>query len=599
MPVPAHDMTDTPIHYRLAPIDLAGHRCEVTLTIDNPAPDGQIVSLPAWIPGSYLIREFARQIERIEARCGRRKVALTKLDKHSWHAAPCRGALTITCVIYAWDLSVRAAHLDETHGFFNGTSLFLRVHGQEHLPCLLELVEPDSRQIAHGPWRVYTSLPEARGVAGAARRHGFGLYRAPDYDALLDHPIEMGTPQVASFTAHGAEHEMVFTGIVPGLDLARIVSDCQRICEAQIAFFEPRTRRAPFLDSAERYVFMTLVTGDGYGGLEHRASTALMTSRNDLPVIGNPEQTDGYRGFLGLVSHEYFHTWNVKRIKPAAFAPYDLARENYTRLLWVFEGFTSFYDDVFLLRAGVIDRKAYLKLLARTVAAVERGPGRLKQSVAESSFDAWSRYYRQDENSPNAIVSYYTKGSLAALGLDITIRNGSAGKRSLDDVMRLMWRTYGRDFYQGRMQGVAEHEFAELILEATGVDASEFIARYVDGREDVPVRELLATQGIRTQPAKPGLSPSLDVRLRAQGSDVVLATVYEGGAAHRGGLSALDVLLAIDGLRVGTPAAVDALLARYRPGQIVRIHAFRRDELREYRVRLAEPAEGEPVFFAG
>ncbi|TSH91918.1 M61 family metallopeptidase [Verticiella sediminum] len=592
-------MTDTPIHYRLAPIDLAGHRCEVTLTIDNPAPDGQIVSLPAWIPGSYLIREFARQIERIEARCGRRKVALTKLDKHSWHAAPCRGALTITCVIYAWDLSVRAAHLDETHGFFNGTSLFLRVHGQEHLPCLLELVEPDSRQIAHGPWRVYTSLPEARGVAGAARRHGFGLYRAPDYDALLDHPIEMGTPQVASFTAHGAEHEMVFTGIVPGLDLARIVSDCQRICEAQIAFFEPRTRRAPFLDSAERYVFMTLVTGDGYGGLEHRASTALMTSRNDLPVIGNPEQTDGYRGFLGLVSHEYFHTWNVKRIKPAAFAPYDLARENYTRLLWVFEGFTSFYDDVFLLRAGVIDRKAYLKLLARTVAAVERGPGRLKQSVAESSFDAWSRYYRQDENSPNAIVSYYTKGSLAALGLDITIRNGSAGKRSLDDVMRLMWRTYGRDFYQGRMQGVAEHEFAELILEATGVDASEFIARYVDGREDVPVRELLATQGIRTQPAKPGLSPSLDVRLRAQGSDVVLATVYEGGAAHRGGLSALDVLLAIDGLRVGTPAAVDALLARYRPGQIVRIHAFRRDELREYRVRLAEPAEGEPVFFAG
>src|SRR5690606_4250150 len=264
-------------------------------------------------------------------------------------------------------------------------------------------------------WRVYTSLPEARGLAGGARRHGFGLYVAPDYDALIDHPIEMGTPQVVRFKAHGAEHEMVFTGVVPKLDLKRIASDTQKICAAQIALFEPESRRAPFLDSASRYVFMTMVTGDGYGGLEHRASTALMTSRRDLPVLGQTDPGEGYQTFLGLVSHEYFHTWNVKRIKPAAFAPYDLSRENHTRLLWVFEGFTSYYDDLMLLRSGVINQTDYLKLLGKTISAVHRTSGRLKQSVTESSFDAWTRYYKQDENSPNALVSYYTKGALLAL----------------------------------------------------------------------------------------------------------------------------------------------------------------------------------------
>ena len=597
--MPANDTTldpasfsdqPTPIRYRLAPTDLAGHRCEVSVVIQNPHEDGQIVSLPAWIPGSYLLRDFARQIERIEARCGRRRVPLYKLDKHTWRAAPCKGALTITCTIYAWDLSVRASHLDESHGFFNGTSLFLRVHGQESAPCLLELVAPDARLTSgNAAWTVHTSLPSAAGEPGAARDHGFGLYRAPDYDALLDHPIEMGTPQVIRFTAHGAEHEMVFTGVIPGLDLQRIADDTRRICEAQIAFFEPETRKAPFLDSAPRYVFMTMVTGDAYGGLEHRASTALMASRADLPVVGRPEQSEGYRTFLGLVSHEYFHTWNVKRMKPAVFAPYDLGRENHTDLLWVFEGFTSYYDDLMLLRSGVITLKDYLGLLAKTVGSVLRTPGRHKQSVAESSFDAWTRYYRQDENSPNALVSYYTKGSLVALGLDLTIRHESGGRHSLDDVMRLMWQRYGREFYLGKMQGVREDEMPALVLDATGVDVSDFIARHADGREDVPVADLLATQGITTEWRSTNTTPSLDVRTRNQGGDVVLATVLEGGAAHHGGLSAQDVLVAIDGIRATAQAGVERLLARYQPGDTITVDVFRRDELRRFTVRLGSP----------
>ncbi|CAB3844263.1 M61 family metallopeptidase [Achromobacter ruhlandii] len=584
-----------PILYRLAPHDPAGHRYRITLTIQSPSPDGQRLSLPAWIPGSYLIRDFSRQIESLTAHCGNRRVAVDKIDNHTWQAVPCDGPLRVEYTVYAWDLSVRGAHLDETHGFFNGTSVFLRVHGQEHLPCLVDLAPPRGID----GWKVYTSLPEARGHKGAARRHGFGLYLAPDYDALIDHPVEMGTPQVASFTAHGAEHELVFTGVAPNLDLARITDDVRRICETQIAFFEPRGKRAPFLDSSDRYVFMTMVTGDGYGGLEHRASTALMTARKDLPVLGQQGQGEGYRGFLGLVSHEYFHTWNVKRIKPQAFVPYDLAQPDLTRLLWVFEGFTSYYDDLLLLRSNVITQNDYLRLLAKTITSVARTPGRHKQSVAESSFDAWTRYYKQDENSPNALVSYYTKGALVALGLDLLIRQESAGAHSLDDVMRLLWQRYGRDFYRGKAQGLAEDGLPALIKEATGVDARRFIARHAHGTADVPLAELLAAQGIKLQWKASVNIPSLDVRTRKQGDSLVLATVLEGGAGHRGGLSAGDVLVAIDGLKVEGASGVEVLLGQYRPGDRVDVHVFRRDELRVFQVRLNGPEALDCVLSVG
>jgi predicted metalloprotease with PDZ domain len=572
-----------PISYRLALTDPAGHRCTVSMTIPTPAAEGQRLALPAWIPGSYMIRDFARQIETIAATANGAAVPLVKLDKDTWQAAPCSGPLEIRYVVYAWDLSVRSAHLDQTHGFFNGTSIFLRPQGQEDSRCLLELIAPTHP--GSKDWRVYTSLP--RPQVNGAKEHRFGLYEAPDYDALIDHPIEMGTPQLARFHAHGALHELVFTGVAPGLDLDRIAEDAKRICEAQIAFFEPETRRAPFLDSSDRYVFMTMVTGDGYGGLEHRASTALLTSRGDLPVLGRPTQTEGYRNFLGLVSHEYFHTWHVKRIKPAAFAPYDLARENTSRLLWVFEGFTSYYDDLMCLRAGVIDDADYLRALGRTIASVMRGAGRSKQSVAESSFDAWTRYYRQDENSPNAIVSYYTKGALVALGLDLLIREKSLGAKSLDDVMQLLWQRFGRDFYQGKPHGLGETDMPALILEATGVEVDDFVARHVDGTEDVPLADLLPQHGILLSLKPASELPALGVRAARQGEDWRLATVYEGGAAHRAGLSAHDVLVAIDGLKVSGSAGLDAHLARHQVGDLVDVYAFRRDELHHFRVQLA------------
>ena len=567
------------IRYTIVPKDLASHLFDVSVTVDLPSSEGQVFALPAWIPGSYMIREFSRNIVQIRAESQGKQVALAKLDKHSWRAAPVDGSLTLHYEVYAWDLSVRAAHLDQTHGFFNGTSVFLRVLGQEAMPHLVDIVRsPDA---AAKNWRVATSLPEL-----GAKRYGFGTYLAGDYDELIDHPVEMGEFALANFKAHGIAHDIVITGRVPNLDMKRLQGDLKAICETQIAFFEPKAKRAPM----QRYVFLTLAVGDGYGGLEHRASTALICARADLPTAATParlEANDGYLKFLGLCSHEYFHTWNVKRIKPAAFAPYDLQNETYTPLLWLFEGFTSYYDDLLLVRAGVIDEATYLRLQAKTIASVLRGSGRTKQSVAESSFDAWGKYYRQDENAPNAIVSYYTKGSLVALCFDLTIRAKTDGKKSLDDVMLALWQRFGRDFYEGGARGVTEAEVEALFDEATGLKLKPLFNRYVRGTEELPLAKLYAPFGVRLQDERKSAKPSLDVTIGRDGADSKLAQVHEGGAAHRAGMSAGDMLVALDGVRVGgAPASLDGLLNRYRVGQTVELHAFRRDELMRFDVLL-------------
>jgi predicted metalloprotease with PDZ domain len=576
-----------PVSYRIVPVDPHAHLFEVTLTIARPDPEGQRVALPAWIPGSYMIREFARHVVSIAARSGQRAVRLRKLDKHGWQASRCDGPLEIRYTVYAWDLSVRAAHLDATHGFFNGTSVFLRAIGQEDSPCEV-LIEPPAGD-AYADWRVATTLPEA-----GARRHGFGRYRAADYDELVDHPVEMGRFTLASFDVGGARHEVAITGRHDA-DTARLCRDLARVCAEQVRLFEPRTRRAP----VGRYLFQVMAVGDGYGGLEHRSSTALICSRNDLPWRGQRELPEGYRGFLGLASHEYFHTWNVKRIKPAAFARYDLQHENYTRLLWIFEGFTSYYDDLMLVRSGVIGRDAYLGLLAKAISGVMRGPGRRLQSVAESSFDAWIKYYRQDENSPNAIASYYAKGSLVALALDLTIRSRSDGRRSLDDAMRLMWRRYGRDFFE-RREGLGEDEFPRLLEEATGLRLDAQIRSWAYGTAELPLARLLQPVGVQLALGRGDQGPaSLGAKLAMRDGQLAIATAYAGQAAQRAGLSAGDTLVAVDGLRVVDERALKALLARRKPGDRLKVHAFRRDELLECELELdAPPATEATLKFA-
>jgi predicted metalloprotease with PDZ domain len=566
-------MPVSPIQYRIRPSDPDAHLFGVELTIPVPDPDGQRLALPAWIPGSYMIRDFARHVVRIEATAGGRPVPLTRLDKDSWQAARCAGPLTLRYLVYAWDLSVRGAHLDRSHGFFNGTSVFLRVAGQERTRCEV-LIEAPTHPACTG-WRVATTLPEA-----GARRWGFGRYRAADYDELIDHPVELGRFDSLGFDAAGARHDVAITGR-HDTDGERLTRDLQAICTTQAALFEPADGRAP----VSRYLFQVMAVGDGYGGLEHRASTALICRRADLPHAGMQGMPEGYRSFLGLCSHEYFHTWNVKRIKPAVFADYDLARENHTRLLWVFEGFTSYYDDLMLARSRVVDSNDYLKLLAGTISTVLRAPGRFAQSVSDSSFDAWTRYYRQDENSPNAIVSYYAKGALVALCIDLAVRARTRGRRSLDDAMRLMWERWGRDFYALPPEargGLAEDGFPALLVEATGVDLGREIRAWTQSCDELPLAEALRTHGVQFASAGADhAGAALGARLAIRDGLLQLTTVLNGGPAHAAGLAAGDTIMAVDGLRIADDRSLKALLDRRGPGAALRVHAFRRDELHE------------------
>ena len=569
-------MNNAAIRYSIRPLSVHAHTFEVRCTVASPDPDGQRFSLPAWIPGSYLIRDFARHIVAIRAVSGSRPVSLTKLDKHTWQAARLKHgeSITVTCEVYAWDLSVRGAHLDETHAFFNGTSVFLRVLGQEELPCLIDIQPPAGE--AFKDWRIATALEPAHGEQHCAKRHGYGLYRAASYDELIDHPVEMGRFALARFVACGIPHEIAITG-QHDCDMQRLTADLKRICEWQIRFFgEP----APM----PRYVFLITAVGDAYGGLEHRASTALLCSRNDLPWRGMKKMSEGYRTFLGLCSHEYFHTWNVKRIRPAAFTPYDLDRENYTTLLWAFEGITSYYDDLALLRCGAIELQDWLELLAKTISNVQRGPGRRRQTLAESSFDAWNKFYRPDENTPNAVVSYYAKGALVALALDLTLRNKTNGAISLDDIMRALWQRHGKTGI-----GVGEEDIRLIAEECSGLNLKRFFSAAVHGTGELPLKKLLATFGLKLEWVA-AETPSFGVKTADEGGQLKLTTVYDDSAAQRAGLSAGDVLLAINDLRVAS-TNIDKLLTRCQPGDTVKVHAFRRDELMEFRVRLDRPQD--------
>lgn len=586
----------SPILYRITPSSPEAHLFEITCTVADPDPEGQVFALPAWIPGSYMIREFARHVVSIRAESRRRPVAIVKVDKHSWRAAPVAGPLSVTIEVYAWDLSVRGAHLDRNHGFFNGTCVFLRPIGRQGRVCEVDIRPPAGTRYRN--WRVATAMRRVD-----AKPHGFGRYFADDYDELIDHPVEMGTFTLGEFTAAGVPHEIAITGR-HDCEMDRLCRDLAKLCDRQIRLFG---RPAPM----DRYVFLVMAVGDGYGGLEHRASTALLCRRDDLPRAGVREMGESYRTFLGLCSHEYFHTWNVKRIKPAAFAPYDLDRENYTRLLWAFEGFTSYYDDLLLVRSGLMSAEDYLGTLARTISGVARTPGASRQTVAESSFDAWVKFYRQDENTPNAVVNYYAKGSLVGLCLDLLIRRTTADRRSLDDVMRLLWARHGATGV-----GVSEQGIEAAASEVAGRSLARFFRRAVYGTDPLPLAEMLAWVGVtvderparaaddrggfaRTRPA-PVARLRIDAGWRvAQGAEASLQHVRAGGPAEAAGLAAGDVVIALDGLKV-TGKTIDAALARRSPGDRLHVHAFRRDELFETAMTVrAAPADTVDLGYAG
>jgi predicted metalloprotease with PDZ domain len=529
-----------------------------------PTSSRSVIGLPNWIPGSYKIRDFAKNIITVSATADSNEVDCVALDKHRWVIHAQAKKIVVTYSVYAKDISVRTAYCDDQLFFFNPSSLCMYIEGLELAPCTLTIAP--SKLKACKEWHCDTAL-----LAKKTDAKGFGTFAAQDYDELIDHPFLIGPLKTIAFKAHGIPHRMSIVG-APRADLERLTHDLKKICEAQITFFG----KSPV---KKAYVFLTWVMMHGYGGLEHRSSTALMTSRESMPYDGMPKEYAPYADFLSLCSHEYFHTWHVKRTKPEAFMPYDLSEENYTRQLWIFEGFTSYYEDIFLERAGLITKEQYLMMFAQKITQVERNPGHLVQSVSDSSHSAWTKFYDPNENSPNVTVSYYAKGALIAWGLDVMLRRGE--KHTLDDVVRHLWETYG-----ATATGVPEGTVEKIILEWGGKKLAKALDVWVNGVEPLPLIAWAKASGwtLTYVSDHPECAVDLGVRVSGDGRNTV-AVCLDGGAAQLAGISAGDELVACGGVAI-RQQPLSELLRRYKVSDTVKFHIFRQDLLHEYVVVL-------------
>jgi predicted metalloprotease with PDZ domain len=559
--------------YSIRPANPAAHLFEVRLTVANPDPEGQVFSMPAWIPGSYMIRDYARHVVGVRAESDGVGLTVSKLDKSRWKTEPSDREVTLVLEVYAHDDSVRGAHLDTTHAYFNGPCVFPAVVGQEDVECSVEILAADLSESKH--WRVATSMNRA-----GAEEYGFGSYVASDYAELIDHPVEIGSLSIGEFQAGGVAHVIAIRGNTKA-DMARLCHDLETLC----SFHMKMLGKPADLD---RYVFLLHAPGKGYGGLEHRWSSSLVSNRDSLPIRGEDGVSPEYRTLLGLISHEYFHLWNVKRMKPAVFTPYDLSVETNTELLWVFEGITSYYDDLALVRSGLIPETEYLELLGQTISRVIRGQGRRRQSVAESSFDAWTKFYKQDANAGNAIVSYYAKGAVIALALDLKLRSETEGRVTLDDVVRACWAKWGETG-----DGMPEQGLEVVAAEVSGLDLGDFFDATVRGTGELPLEHLLREHGVSYclrkaagrndkggQKGEPDKQPSvwIGATLTNRGGKAVFSSLSNEGPAEQAGVSPGDELIALDGLRVSVSGS-DTRIRRYRPGDKSELTIFRGDEL--------------------
>jgi predicted metalloprotease with PDZ domain len=512
------------IQHRVELADVHAHLFRVTLTVPKPSQN-QTLKLAAWIPGSYLVREFSKQVQELTAKQGGKKLAIAQLDKNTWQLDSASDKpISVTYLVYAFDPSVRTAFLDSTRGFFNGTSMFMRVLGQEDQPQQVMIDLP----AAPAKWRIATSLHKLKS----------NIYQADDYDELADSPFELGDFWEGQFKVRGMTHRFVVSGAAATYDGKRLLADTQKIVEAELAFWHGKNQKPPKALLDKGYVFMLRAMDNGYGGLEHMNSTALIAKRSDLPRMDDETASDGYVTLLGLISHEYFHTWNVKRLRPAGLVPYDYDRENYTELLWFFEGFTSYYDDLLLRRAGLINDEQYLGLVARAINQVQQTPGRLVHPLANSSFEAWTKYYRMDENSANSTVSYYTKGSLVALCLDLMLRQSGS---NLDTVMRSLWQKHGAK----SKDGIGAITEAALVQAIPDKASGQALLHWVHSTDELPLSNLLASVGVETVAVKAGLAQQLGLRIGTDGG-IKIKQVLTGTLAHTAGFAAGDEWLAVE-----------------------------------------------------
>jgi predicted metalloprotease with PDZ domain len=526
------------------------------------APAALDLLMPVWTPGSYLVREFERHVQEFEARDGGgRALAWTKTNKNTWRVETAGAReVRVRYAVYANELSVRTSELNDRHAFWNNANLLMYPDGLLGAPSTVR-VEP------FGDWKIATGLPAAAGAPNT--------FRAEDFDVLYDSPFLVSNFKTLAFEVKGVPHRIVVDG-EGDYDPERLRRDSQRIVEAAAELMG----EVPYRD----YTVMLLLAAARGGGLEHLNSTALI-----YPRFGFASNED-WRSLHTLVAHEVFHVWNVKRIRPDALGPFDYTQENYTRLLWVAEGVTSYYENLLVRRAGLMSDRQFLTLAAQEIQKLQETPGRLVQSVEESSFDAWVKQYRPDENTINSSISYYDKGAIVGLLLDLEIRRRSGGARSLDDVMRALYN----DFFK-RNRNYTPEDFQRVAERAAGSSLEEFFRRYVRGRDELDYDASLAWAGLRLDTASdaagrpaPQLA-DLGATLEEKDGRLTVKNVPAGTPAYEQGLSAADQIVAVDGYRA-TLAFLNARVADKRPGERLSLTVFRTDELRTLDIKLGARA---------
>ncbi|HEY9597525.1 MAG TPA: M61 family metallopeptidase [Cyanophyceae cyanobacterium] len=546
------------IHYYVAMPCPQSHLFEITLQVRGWQEPTLNLKMPVWTPGSYLVREYAKHLQEFSVGTGEQQQPLPwrKLSKNHWQIpTENTSELTVRYRIFANELSVRTNHLDATHGYFNGAALFFFIPGFEQQPVQVTIIPPKPN------WYVTTSLPRLSEEANT--------FEAKDFDTLVDSPFEIGCQRLYDFEVLGKPHQLAIWG-QGNAEPERIIADTKKIIEVEAQLYEG----LPY----ERYLFLLHLSGNGFGGLEHKDSCSLIYSRFGF------RSKDKYNRFMQLVAHEFFHLWNVKRIRPKALERFNYEQENYTSSLWFCEGTTSYYDIVIPLRAKIYDTKTFLENLSKEITQLQTTPGRLVQPVSESSFDAWIKLYRRDANSDNSQISYYLKGELVSFLLDLLIRSRHGNQRSFDDVLRQMWQQFGKDEI-----GYTPEQLKEVIESVADVDLSQFFECYIDGTDELPFNEYLEAFGLKLI----GINevealPSLGLTVKSQNGQELIRFVEAGSPAAMAGVDAGDELLAIDGLRVTADQLSDRL-KDYKPGDTIQLAVFHQDQLCILPVTLGEP----------
>ncbi|RMF27230.1 MAG: M61 family peptidase [Cyanobacteria bacterium J083] len=547
------------IFYQVAMPQPQSHLFHVTLYIKSGEKADLELKMPVWTPGSYLVREYSRHIQHFKAEVADRPYSLKsyKLAKNHWRVETENFQnIKINYQVFANELTVRTNHLDGSHGYFNGAALFFLVPGWENQAIEVEIIPPQPE------WQIATNLPPVAGKSNT--------YQAKDFDTLVDTPFEIGIHQTVEFEVLNKKHSYVIWG-KGNIDTNKLVNDTKKIIETEAKIFNG----LPY----EQYMFLLHLSASGYGGLEHKDSCSL-----NYPRFGFQVQ-EKYERFLQLVAHEFFHLWNVKRIRPLALEKFDYEQENYTDALWFCEGTTSYYDLLIPLRAKIYHRQTFLANLSKEISRFLTTPGRKIQTLAESSFDAWIKLYRRDANSDNCQISYYLKGEMVSLCLDLIIRSRHQNQKSLDDVMRQMWEKFGKV-----EQGFTTQQLQDIIQSVAEIDLTDFFHRYLMTTEEIPFNEYLQPFGLKLQPTNnnEGKTPYLGIKLKTENNRTIISFTDRESPAAIAGIDPGDELLAIDEIRV-TEQDLLSRLQDYQAGDTITISLFQQDELKNLSVTLAKP----------